>query len=204
APAQPRSRQSQAASERRAEAAVDSLRGQQAQDLAKSAPPQQTAEAAKQAKSTSQPAETAEAPKQADLAATARAPAPAAPAAMARAAPPGLALQREASVGDAWSHLRIAAQGRRVELAREQATPRLVEMIEGMVRTTQGQEPLEAPVALRVELIRDGALVGVIELAGPQVRWTPGRRGPGDSFTARADPAQLEALRAEISRLLPR
>ena len=85
-------------------------------------------------------------------------------------------------------------------MAREQAL-RLAQLLDDMARATQTREPLQAPVAMRVELMREGQLAGVIELAGPQVRWTP---AGGAGFTARPDQARLQALREEIGRALQR
>lgn len=182
---QPRAEQAATAGERRAEAAGDALRDRSTRDLAKSAPAPRAAEASRQA----------------DVGAAARAPAPAAPAAMARAAPSGLASQREAPAGPSWTHLRIAASGRVVELARGEA-PRLAQLVENLRRIAQNLEPLDAPVEIRIELSREGDPAGALELAGPQVRWTRRSGGGDDSFTARPESAQLEALRAEIGRLL--
>ena len=119
---------------------------------------------------------------------------------MSRAAPPGLASQAEATVAPSWTHLRLAAQGRRIELTREQA-PRLAQLLNDISREARSQEPLEAAVAMRAELMREGKPAGVIELAGPQVRWTP---AGGSSFTARPDEARLQTLREEIGRALQR
>jgi hypothetical protein len=122
---------------------------------------------------------------------------------MSRAAPPGLPSQRQPPVAGFWTHLRVEAQGRSVELAREQA-PRLVQLVEAMARVAQRQEPLEAPVTVRVELRSGGEAADVLELAGDQVRWTRERAGRRESFTARPEPEQLEAARKEISRSLQR
>jgi hypothetical protein len=183
--AQPRAEPAPAASERRAEATVDAFRDRSIRDLAKSAPPPQSAEASKQA----------------EVGTAAGAPAPAAPAAMPRAAPSGLASQRAAPVGQSWTHLRIGASGRVVELTREQA-PRLAQLLEELRSAAQGQAPLEGPVEIRIELTRAGEPAGIIELAGTQLRWTPVGAAAGGSFTARPELAQLEALRGEIGRLL--
>jgi hypothetical protein len=183
--AQPRAEPAPAASERRAEATVDAFRDRSIRDLAKSAPPPQSAEASKQA----------------EVGTAAGAPAPAAPAAMPRAAPSGLASQRAAPVGQSWTHLRIGASGRVVELTREQA-PRLAQLLEELRSAAQGQAPLEGPVEIRIELTRAGEPAGIIELAGTQLRWKPVGAAAGGSFTARPELAQLEALRGEIGRLL--
>jgi len=169
--------------ERRAEVAADTMRDQAVGELSKRGPSPQAPEPTRQA----------------DVAAADRAAAPAAPA-MSRTAPPGLASQAESTVAPSWTHLRLAAQGRRIELARDQ-TPRLAQLLNDITREARSQELLEAAVAMRVELMREGEPAGVIELAGPQVRWTP---AGGGSFTARPDEARLQTLREEIGRALQR
>lgn len=141
-----------------------------------------------------------------DLGALAKsAPAPAAPAAapMARAAPSELSAQRAASSAEDWTHLRVIGQGRSVEVTRDQA-PRLAQLANSVMRDGQGAGRLEAPVSLRLELRRDGDLTAVMELAGPQVRWTRWRGGQSESLIASPPPAELQSLRDEIQRLLQR
>ena len=53
----------------------------------------------------------------------------------------------------------------------------------------------------RIALSRSGLPVGVLEIAGPQVRWTPARSAEGGR-TARPDRAQLQLLEEEIEQLL--
>jgi hypothetical protein len=65
--------------------------------------------------------------------------------------------------------------------------------VENLSRIPQGQEPLDGPVEIRIELSRAGEPAGVLELAGPQLRWTRRSGGRADSITARPEPAQLEA-----------
>lgn len=188
-PAPAPAEQTESPRERRAEVAVDAMLDQGTRELAKSGPSTQSPEPAKQA----------------DVAAAARAPAPAAaPAApapaLSRAAPAGLASQAEAPVTGNWTHLRIAAQGRRVELARAEA-PRLAQLLDGVAREARDRETLQATVVARFELTDAGNPAGVIELAGPQVRWTP---AGGRSLTGRPDEARLQALREEIIRAMQR
>lgn len=124
-------------------------------------------------------------------AAVAAAPAPAAAAPAARAAEAsGSFLQRQ-QLAD----VRLVAGDRSTEVAPEQSR-RLVELAEAVARAAQGSEPLAAPVTLRIELRRQGLPAGVLEVAGPQVRW----RG----LTGRPDPALLLALEQEAARLLAR
>jgi hypothetical protein len=78
---------------------------------------------------------------------------------------------------------------------------RTAQLVENLSRIPQGQEPLDESVEIRIELSRAGEPAGVLELAGPQLRWTRRSGGRADSITARPEPAQLEALREEISRL---
>ncbi|SCX73973.1 hypothetical protein SAMN03159363_5708 [Variovorax sp. EL159] len=59
-------------------------------------------------------------------------------------------------------------------------------------------EPLTAPVDLRLTLHRGDALIAVLEIAGDQVRWTP---QPGGTATVGTPPAQaLAALRSLLTR----
>jgi hypothetical protein len=162
--------------ERRAEVAVEALRDREVGELAKSgsAPP---------------PSEPGT---HSDLAAAGRASSPPAAApAMSRA---------ESTAAPHWTHVRIIDQGRSLELTREQAS-RLAPLLNEMAREARSGEPLAIAATQRVELMREGELAGVIELAGPQVRWTPAGRG---SFTARPEEARLQALREEIGRALQR
>jgi hypothetical protein len=122
---------------------------------------------------------------------------------MARAAPPELSSQRAASTADDWTHLRVAEQGRSVEVTRDQAA-RLARLASSLLRETQRADALQDPAGTRIEFRRDGELTDLIELAGPQVRWTRWRGGRSESFTARPPQAQLESLREEIERLLQR
>jgi hypothetical protein len=73
-----------------------------------------------------------------------------------------------------------------------------------IARDARTSEPFTAPVDLRVELRRQGELAGVLELAGPQARWTQPQGTESDSGTARPDAAVLQALRDELNRLLER
>lgn len=187
--------------ERRAEATVDALRDAPARDLAKSSPAPQVAEASTPpdagagTRAAAPLEQSAQAP-----AAAAPAPAAAPPAAMARATAPAMASRRDSPLlANDWTHLRVVADGRSIDLARDQA-PRLALLLNGVARQNPSQESLETPVSIRVELLREGEPAGVIELAGPQVRWT----SRGESFTVRPQAARLEAAREEIVRLLPR
>jgi hypothetical protein len=176
--------------EQRAEAPVDALRDRNVGELAKSAPA--NAEAARQAEG-----------------AAARAPVLAAPAAPSTAAPMAgvarsdLAARAGPWLSDDWTDLRVADQARGIEVPKDQGG-RLAELASRMARQSQGAEPLQGAIALRVEFRRAGELTGLIELAGAQVRWTRWRGGQSESFMARPPAAQLQALREEIERLLQR
>ncbi len=68
-----------------------------------------------------------------------------------------------------------------------------------------GADALAGPVVLRMETLRGNQVTGVLELAPPQVRWTP-RLGPDAAagLTIRPDAAQLENLLAAARQLLAR
>jgi hypothetical protein len=74
----------------------------------------------------------------------------------------------------------------------------LSDLIDRALREATGVGPLLAPVELRVELEQEQLRLGVLEIAGAQLRWTP-VSGPARSATP--DPALLQALREEIGRL---
>lgn len=176
------------AQERSAERPV--LQDEDSRALAKSA--SQQAEAARSADTA------AAAPPAAPAIAAPPAP-PAATGAAARAPAPsaGLASQMRRPVADGATRLRIVSQGRTVDAALDDGS-RLADLLGRAAGLAHSAEPLAATPDLRVELRRQGAPAGVLELAGPQLRWTPPGGGGG---TARPDPALLQALREEIERL---
>jgi hypothetical protein len=157
------------------------------------------APAAPQAREREAPAAAAQAPALAEAARSAdsvAAPAAQAPAAAAARPAPSPALRRDSAFGiAAWTSLVLSANGRSIEVAQEQAA-RLGELVNSLARSAQGSEPLAEPVTARVELRREGRSLGVLEVAGPQVRWR--------EMTGRPDAAALQELNAQIERLLPR
>jgi hypothetical protein len=191
---------SQAPRGRRDDSAV--LSDRQAGDLAKSAP-RQDERRRSEGTSAAPPLEPAPAP--APAAPAEAAPATPAPAPAARIPAPaaGLASQSQRSAIDTATHLRIANRGRIVDAPLEHPSA-LADLIGRVARDARGAEPFTAPAELRVELLREGRLAGVLELAGPQVRWTQPRGTESDSGTARPEPALLQALRVELNRLLER
>jgi hypothetical protein len=187
------------AQERSAERPV--LKDEDSRALAKSGPQQTESARAADTAAAPPPPGLASAPAAGAAAGTpteqmARSTAPAAPSAAAqRAEPPAPGL---------WTHARIAGAGRNVDIERSQAT-RLRELLSAVERSgAQGQEPLEGDVTARVELSREGAVVDVLEIVGAQIRWTRHRAGERSSFVVKPDPTQLQALMAEIDRLLGR
>ena len=93
--------------------------------------------------------------------------------------------------------------GREVEVERSQAG-RLAALLGAIERGARGEEPLEGPVGLKIELSEQGAPVDGLEVVGTQVRWSRLRAGQRSSFVAKPDAAQLQALRAEVNRLAGR
>ena len=130
---------------------------------------------------------------------TALAPPPAATApAAARAPSAGLASPMRRSVAEDATRLRIVSPGRTLDAALEDRS-RLADLLGRAAGMARSAEPLAGAPDMRVELRRQGEPAGVLELAGPQLRWTPpGGEGGG---TARPDPALLQALREELERL---
>jgi hypothetical protein len=133
----------------------------------------------------------------------------AAPAAapMARSAPPAPAAPRAATAQEAplpsWTDATITVGGREVNIERSQAG-RLAALLATIERGPRGQEPLDGPASLKIELSQLGVPADVLEVAGAQVRWTRQRAGQRWSFVAKPEPTQLQALQDEVGRLLGR
>lgn len=126
----------------------------------------------------------------------------AAPPPMMRAAPSArLAAERQVSLAGPATHLVITGQGRRVE-APLQRPSRLADLIDRVIADASNAQTLEPPVNLRVELRREGELLGTLELAGTQARWTPSRASAGEAKMARPQAVLLDALRDELERML--
>lgn len=131
------------------------------------------------------------------------APAPApAVAAAPRAAPAAeLSARSPAAPGwQQWSQLRIEKDGQVLTVSRERAS-HLAGLIEQAAASATTQEPLAEAPQWKLELRRDGRPLGVLEVAGVQLRWTVPGAG---AHTGRPEPAVLLALREELQRLLPR
>lgn len=94
--------------------------------------------------------------------------------------------------------LRIEVGDRKADIASADAQ-RLAEMLSRASLEARTVEALDAPVDATIDVVRDGRLVQRIELAGAQVRVTP---GVGRVRTGRPDPALLRELREEIARAL--
>jgi hypothetical protein len=128
-------------------------------------------------------------------------PAPAAPVARSSPAPaaaaPPARQQNQSQPGEASMIVRVMLQGRTVQAPLVRPSV-LSDLIDRASREATGTQPLQAPVELRVELAREQLTLGMLEIAGPQLRWTP-MNGP--ARTATPDPALLQALREEIGRL---
>jgi len=184
APAPPRP--AAPAQERSAERPV--LKDEDSRALAKSASPQAESARAADTAAAAPPAAPAVAPRPEAAGAAARAPAPSA----------GLASQMRRPAADGSTRLRIVSGGRTVDAALDDRS-RLADLLGRAAALARSAEPLAAAPDLRVELRRQGEPAVVLELAGPQLRWTP----PGsEGGTARPAPALLQALREELERLL--
>ena len=117
----------------------------------------------------------------------------------AAAPPPPRTAARLQVAAVEWTSVRIGMEGRRVEVPREQAA-RLAGLLNAVVALADSDEPLTGPVVARIETVRGPAVVGVLELLPPQVRWTP-QSAVGAARTARPDTALLQALQDELLRL---
>jgi hypothetical protein len=123
---------------------------------------------------------------------------PAAPAA-APAAP--AQLQRAAVAPLEWTELRITANARSVLVPRSQAGD-LGGAIQRLRASTNPAEPIATDPEVRIELLRDGERVAVLELAGEQVRVTDS--GSPAPRTAHADARVVQQVRDEVARLFAR
>lgn len=136
--------------------------------------------------------------------ASARAPAAAAAAPQARfqSAAPGL------SLADSWTEVLLSDDARTTRMERDQseALPALIAQVLRAPLDTASSAAAEAPTgtpAQRLELRRDGVVLGVLELDGARVRWRAAQ--PGAVMQQLAPrPEELQALRDELARLVPR
>ncbi|HSH91243.1 MAG TPA: hypothetical protein VK996_14745 [Ramlibacter sp.] len=192
--------------ERRAETNVESLRDKQERSLSKAtAPPAQVAEdrlgGAAAGASTG--------PARSDAVAESASPAPAAaaPRTFARpaAAPPAPALsaQTAAPVRAEWTHVRIESSGRSVEITRDQAAT-LLNLLGAIERAARTQPVLDVPPTTRIELRGQGAVLDVVELGGGRARWQNLRGSRNEMVAAQPSAEQLQAVQAEVDRLLGR
>ncbi|MGE4244111.1 hypothetical protein [Ramlibacter sp.] len=130
-----------------------------------------------------------------------RPPASAAPAARSeqlRAAPraPPAAPSAARAAAVSWTDLRVRAAGREFTLARS-AVPRVPELLDRVVRSTSASIPW-SEVAATTVLLREGeTVVGLLEIAPPLARWTP---GSGPSRILQPDSTLLQALQDELLR----
>jgi hypothetical protein len=203
--------------ERRAEAATGALRNDQGGALSKAAPreaePSRPADRAVAESAPAQALPPVQSPAAPPPPAPAAAAAPQAKSAgpmfapqppVGAAASAGLSSQFDAAASvPATDTLLLAGEGRSAQLSASQAT-RLLELVNRLGREAQSSDPLREPVMLRIELRRQGQLIGLLELAGRQVRWTQWRAGERRTATAQPDDAQLQALRDEFRRLIER
>ncbi|QNK69528.1 hypothetical protein [Variovorax sp. PAMC26660] len=120
----------------------------------------------------------------------------AAPSAAAKAAKPSGAASFAAL--DQWTSFDFARSGLGVRNARGDIEG-LAALVNTVARSaTSVDQPLVAPVEVRLALYRGDALIAVLEIAGDQVRWTP---QPDGIATVGMPPAQaLVALRALLTR----
>ncbi len=129
------------------------------------------------------------------------APAPAAPSApsMSRSAAPAarMSVPLAATAVDGATHLRVTLDGRVVEAPVERRS-RLAQLLARAVREARGAEPFDESADTRIELRRDGVVLGVLELAGAHWKWTA---SGASAAVGRQDDALMQALREELGRL---
>lgn len=97
-----------------------------------------------------------------------------------------------------WSQVRIALDGRAAVLERDQAMG-LANLVEQLVPAA-GDAPVAHQLPLRLEFRHQGAVLAVLEADEFQMRWSARGQAPRGGPS---DPAQLQALQAEVRRLLP-
>ena len=142
--------------------------------------------------------------------ATAPAPAPTLPSAPVAAPAPPAAPAAAVAQGTrgtfqalpAWTDLRIVAGARTVVVPRAQA-PELAAAIQRMLASAESAGPIASLPDLRIELLRDGQEVTVIELTLEQVRVTD-PQAPWMSRVGRTDVQAQQQLRDAVEKLLPR
>jgi hypothetical protein len=183
-------------------AAVGDLSAQQAPPAAAAAPPPVAESRAAMAPAPLGRARGEAADASSDRLAKSTAPPAASTAAAAPQRENATAFQAQQLSWEAWTELRITAEGRAVVIARHRV-PQLADQLNRVARLAQSLEPMQEPVRGSFELSSRGTLLGVLEIGDTQVRWLPlGERGP--SRTARPDPALLQAVREQAAALLPR
>ena len=103
---------------------------------------------------------------------------------------------------DAWTQARILdGSGRGGQIDRAQA-PALAGLLRAaLVGGPAGDWPFGTPT-LRLELLQSGQRLGVLEVAGPLLRWTPAAAdgSAGAVRLVQPDAAALQALVDELAR----
>ncbi len=110
---------------------------------------------------------------------------------------------------DQWTQARIVQGGRAFTVARDESpglSALLVDAVPKRPVAEQGAADMAAAFGTRIELLREDRVIAVLELAPPWVRYSTRPATAARVPIARADPAALAALQAEIARLraLPR
>ncbi|HVZ45542.1 MAG TPA: hypothetical protein VHA82_17155 [Ramlibacter sp.] len=124
----------------------------------------------------------------------------AAPMAKAAPSPPlPAAVRSEFAAPPGWTALRVQSEGRDTVVPRDRAG-QLASLVQRAIAAASGTQPFAATPTLRIELLRGDQRVGVLELAGDQVRFTDAAAGAAAEAGA-IDSALADALRAEAARV---
>jgi hypothetical protein len=81
---------------------------------------------------------------------------------------------------------------------------RLADLLAAVIAGARSTQPLASTVTLRIEVRGTADATGVLEIAGPQVRWQELRGGTAESRTATPEAALLQALREELDAAMGR
>ncbi|RYF40929.1 MAG: hypothetical protein EOO25_11310 [Comamonadaceae bacterium] len=111
-------------------------------------------------------------------------------------------LQAPGAAGRVAEPLSLVLEGRALAFTPAQAQ-QIEALAQAVARQAGSSEPLQSRVVAVVEMRRDGASAGTLQLAPPQVRWMPMRPG-AQPLTGRPDAAQLQELLEALQQLPPR
>lgn len=109
------------------------------------------------------------------------------------------ASQAPGAAGRLQEPLSLTLEGRALSFTPGQAG-QIEPLARALAAQAAGGEPLQSRVVAVIELRRDRAGAGTLQLAPPQIRWMPMRPG-AQPLTGRPDAAQLQALLEALQQL---